>query len=310
MEQTLVLTQNMTQEEWLNWRKKGIGGSDVGAICGVNKYKSAIQLWMEKTDLLKAEEAGEAAYWGQVMEPIIKNEFTKRTGLSVYEKRAILKHSDYPFMLANIDGFIYDPIKGKCLFEAKTASAYLLEEWETKIPESYQLQVQHYLAVTGMTGAYIAVLIGGNAFKWYFIERDDEMIKMLILIEKEFWQHVEMKTPPSIDGSQATTELLNKLYPIGEGNKEVILPKDAAELIDQYESCHIHLKTIETKRDEAANKLKDLLKTSEIGLLGKRKVIWKTITANKLDTKRLKEDNPNLFNQYSVENSYRRFSVR
>ncbi len=72
------------------------------------------------------------------MGPIIESEFTKRTGLSVYERKAILKHSDYPFMLANIVGFIYDPIKGKSLFEAKTASAYLLEEWESEIPESYQ----------------------------------------------------------------------------------------------------------------------------------------------------------------------------
>jgi predicted phage-related endonuclease len=72
------------------------------------------------------------------------------------------------------------PTHGKCVFEAKTACAFKLGEWDDTIPDEYMLQVQHYIAVTDSNGAYIAVLIGGNTFKWRFIARDDELISMLI----------------------------------------------------------------------------------------------------------------------------------
>lgn len=94
-------------------------------------------------------------------------------------------------MFANLDGIAIDPEQKKgFIFEAKTASSYNSHEWELDIPEGYVLQVQHYMAVTGFTGAYVAVLIGGNEFKYYFIERDDELISMLIKLERQCWNYV------------------------------------------------------------------------------------------------------------------------
>ncbi len=83
MLKTLVSTKDMSREEWLYWRNKGIGGSDASVICGINKYKSPSELWMEKTGMIEPEEAGEAAYWGTIMEPIIRKEFTKVSGFEV-----------------------------------------------------------------------------------------------------------------------------------------------------------------------------------------------------------------------------------
>ena len=130
----LVSTETMTKEEWLKWRNKGIGGSDASVICGVNKYKSAVELWMEKTGQLEPKEAGEAAYWGTVLEPIIREEFTKRTGLEVGIEKSILQHPYHPFMLANLDGMVIDPEK-KCgyVFEAKTANPFAADNWELRI---------------------------------------------------------------------------------------------------------------------------------------------------------------------------------
>ena len=105
----LANTQDMPYKEWLEHRKHGIGGSDVSVVCGINKYKSPVQLWMEKTNQLQQEEAGEAAYWGTQLENLVKSEFTKRTGIEVVERKELLQSTEYPFMLANLDGICEHP---------------------------------------------------------------------------------------------------------------------------------------------------------------------------------------------------------
>src|SRR5699024_10110248 len=169
-------TAAIPYEEWLERRKEGIGGSDAAVVCGVSRYKSPVEVWMEKTGQLPSQEAGEAAYWGNRLECLVREEFTKRTGGSVTKPSALYQRRDHPFMLANVDGLCEDPVHGPCIFEAKTASAYKAGEWEDSIPDEYMIQIQHYMAVTGYQGAYIAVLIGGNAFRWKFVERDEELI--------------------------------------------------------------------------------------------------------------------------------------
>ena len=109
MAKILASTENMPYEEWLEYRKKGIGGSDASVICGINKYKSPVELWLEKTGQLPYSEAGEAAYWGTQLEALVRNEFTKRTGIEVNTVSQISQHDAYPFMLANLDGTCQHP---------------------------------------------------------------------------------------------------------------------------------------------------------------------------------------------------------
>lgn len=141
MPSVLVSTKDMSKAEWLQWRAKGIGGSDASIVCGLNRYKSPVELWMEKTGQIEPKIAGEAAHWGTMLEPIIRNEFTERTGLQIKQEHAILQHSEYPFMLANLDGIVSDPINGRCVFEAKTANAFKSDDWVDHVPQAYQLQV-------------------------------------------------------------------------------------------------------------------------------------------------------------------------
>jgi len=170
----LADTSNMTRAEWLKYRTMGIGGSDVSAIAGINPYRSVFQLWLEKTGQVEPTESGsECAHFGTILEPIVKQEFTERTGIEITEPKYLYQHKDYPFMLANLDGVV--TVDGEdCIFEAKTASAYKQDEWDGHIPPEYMLQIQHYMAVTGLKRTYIAALIGGNHFVYHIIERDDE----------------------------------------------------------------------------------------------------------------------------------------
>ena len=306
----LTSTLNMPHDIWLKWRQKGIGGSDASVVCGINQYKSPVELFMEKTGQSSSDEAGEAAYWGKTLEAIVKSEFTKRTGIKVVDVNKILRSKEYPFMLANLDGVCRHPELGTCVFEAKTAGAFKAVEWEETIPREYMLQLQHYLAVTGFCGAYIAVLIGGNTFKWSFVERDEELIFKLIQWESDFWEHVTSDIPPPLDGSEASAQYLKKRYPHSITQSKIKLPETAKELIRQYdEACEKGVSYNEQKQ-RAENLLKEMLGEHEVGISGDRIITWKTVNQERIDSKTLKSEHPDLYKQYTNQTSYRRFNVK
>jgi putative phage-type endonuclease len=299
----------MPHIEWLEWRRKGIGGSDVSVICGINQYKPPIELWLEKTGQVPHEEAGEAAYWGTQLESVVRAEFTKRTGIEVFELGVILQHSEHEFMFANLDGLCNCPTHGKCVFEAKTASAYKLGEWEDGIPDEYMLQIQHYIAVTDSNGAYIAVLIGGNTFKWRFIPRDDDLISMLIQLESDFWECVQNNTPPPLDGSEATARFLGEKFPDSTPSR-IALPATAEELIYQYAVANEKVKEFTEQRQLAENLLKEMLGENEIGDIGLHAVTWKSQSREQLDSKAIKVHHPRIYKKFARKSIYRRFAIK
>ena len=305
----LVKTAGMSREEWLRWRTKGIGGSDVSVIAGVNPFRSIFQLWLEKTGQVEPEETeNDNTHFGNVLEPVVKREFSKRTGLKVRAKRALLQSEEYPFMLADLDGVIYE--NGKMnLFEAKTASAYKQEIWEKGIPEEYVLQVQHYMAVTGAEKTYLAALVGGNRFYWKVVRRDEQKIAEIIALEKAFWEeNVLAGKEPVPDGSGATTDFLNEKYSSSNGNT-ILLPEEALGLCRRYEELSGQLNELQDKKDAVSNQLKNFLKNNESGVIGEYRVTWKQVTSMTFDKKRLERENHALYEEYLTKKQYRRLTV-
>lgn len=306
----IASTANMAYEDWLDFRKRGIGGSDASVVCGLSRYKSPVELWMEKTNQLPYQEAGEAAYWGTQLEAMVRAEFTKRTGIPVTEVKQLLQSEEHPFMLANLDGICEHPDLGPCIFEAKTASAFKTGEWDDAIPDEYLLQIQHYMAVTGYKAAYIAVLIGGNTFRWRLVERDEDMIAMLIQLESDFWDYVQDLTPPPLDGSDASARFLADRFPDSVPNAQIDLPGTASALLLEYDTACERLAAATEEKQKAENQLKQMLGENEIGSLGSRIVTWKKVTQERLDTKTLKAEHPALFQKYASQTAYRRFCVK
>ena len=110
----LVKTKDLSRDEWLRYRTKGIGGSNVSIIAGINSYKSVYQLWLEKTGRMIPEQTdSEYAHFGTLLEPIVRKEFTERTGLKVRQRFMILQSEEYPFMLADVDGLINENDSGR-----------------------------------------------------------------------------------------------------------------------------------------------------------------------------------------------------
>lgn len=298
----LVSTKDMQRDEWLKHRMAGIGGSDVAAIAGLSKYKSPMTIYMEKTGEIEPEEVGEAAYWGTVLEDVVAREFAIRFEQDhgykpdVRRRNAMFQSIEHPFMLANVDRLIMDKQRGRGILECKTASEYLLDAWEEeRVPDAYMLQVQHYLYVTGLSFAYIAVLIGGNKFRYKLIERDDELIGYLIKIEAGFWKMVEDRTPPLVDGSESSATLLSKLYPEEDPESIIVLPETAEPWFQYLDQAKADKKAAEERENEAKNQLKALMGNAAVGSYGDRKITWKTVNRS----------------GYTVEpKSYRDFRVR
>lgn len=127
----LVETEGLSKEQWLRYRKQGIGGSDVASLLGISKWKSEIELWLDKTNQTNEPPIeNEAMTWGTIMEPIIRNHFAEVTGKTVVELKAMLQHPEYPFMLADVDGVTVDDAGNPAILEIKTASEYKRSEWE------------------------------------------------------------------------------------------------------------------------------------------------------------------------------------
>ncbi len=309
MAKVLANTSDMTHEEWLKERTHGIGGSDAAVILGLNKWKSPMQLYMEKIGEIESDESSEAAYWGQVLEDVIAKEFARRTGKKVRNRYAILRHPEYPWMLANVDRLIVGERAG---LECKTASEYLKDEWVgDEVPAPYLIQCQHYMAVTGFDAWWIAVLIGGNKFQYKKIERDDEIIQMLIEAEEEFWNgHVVPRIPPEFDGSEASEKLLRSLYPEAEPDTETELPPEADKLIEALEQVNAEINELTEIKKSYENKLKGMLGEFERGITANHIVSWKTYTSNRIDTKRLKAERPDIYEQYLKSSISRRFTIK
>jgi putative phage-type endonuclease len=306
----LASTVNLPYEDWLEYRRMGIGGSDASVVCGVNRYKSPIELFMEKTGMFPPQEAGEAAYWGTRLESLVREEFTLRTRIEVVPVNEILQSAEYPWMLANLDGVCEHPNYGPCIFEAKTTNAYNGGDWEDSIPDVYMLQIQHYMAVTGFMGAYVAVLIGGNTFKWRFVERDEDLIAMLIQLEADFWEHVQSNTPPPLCGSEASANFLKERFPDSVPLSRAELPDEAVDLIRQYYAANEQVEHYTEQKQLAENLLKQMLGEHEAGAVGEKTVTWKSISQERLDSKTFKAEHPKLYQKYANKTSYRRFSIK
>ncbi|MBR1741146.1 MAG: YqaJ viral recombinase family protein, partial [Lachnospiraceae bacterium] len=235
--------------------------------------------------------------------------FEEVTGKAVVEVHAIMQSPEYPFMLADIDGLTEDDQGNPAILEIKTASEYKRSEWEDGVPAYYETQVQHYLTVTGLSTAYIAVLIGGNTFRLYQVDADKEVQTMLVAVEADFWNKVTTRTRPEMDGSDAAKELLDKTYK-GGIKETVTLPEEAEVYIRQYFEASVEEDNAKAKKQEAANRIKELMGDHNKASCGGHSVSWTPVSSERLDTKALKAEQPKVYEKYAKTSNSRRFTIK
>lgn len=270
-------TKNMSRSEWLAFRRKGLGGSDIAAILGLSPWSTPLTVYMEKLFDVGEREETDVMYWGNTLEPVVADEFAKRTGLPVKPLNFILQDDDYPFMLANIDRVIECPERGKGILECKTTGAYQASKWaDDQVPDHYFYQVTWYLAVTGYAFAYIAVLIGGNDFRYKLIERDETLIAYLREKATDFWHtHILEENPPQV--SAGDRETLNALYPASE-SATYDMHVDELPLFDALLYSRKKLREAEESADYVRNEIMHMMGFCDtlVSPAGERLATWKT----------------------------------
>lgn len=284
------------------------GCPDAGAICGVNPYSSAMKVFRDKTNEVVEEQDSEAIRIGHDLEEYVAQRFTEATGLKVRRSNYMYRSVENPFMIADIDRVIIGEDAG---LECKTASAYNADKWaDGNIPLHYIMQCYHYMAVTGKKVWYIAAVILGREFTYRRLEWDDDLIERLISIEADFWNnHVAKGIIPPPDGSKACDEVLEQYFHTAKKASAIALV-GFDEKLRRREEILGFISELQAEQKQIEQEVKLFMQDNELASSDSFRVSWKNIDATKLDTKRIKEERPELYADYGKVSHSRRFEVK
>lgn len=314
-----VETKNMTQAEWLEVRRKGIGSSDCAAACGLNPYMSMLELWMIKTGRVKQSIGDESSgvaplYWGKQLEPLVAEYYSMHTNNKVRRINAVLQHSDPDkhFMLANLDYSIVGSDEVQIL-ECKTTGEYGAKLWRDGVPLYVLCQVQHQLAVTGKQAAHVCVLICGHETKIFKVTRSESVIKHIINAERYFWECVEKDIPPDVDASESAAKAIQQLYPqhIPLTVEDLSHNDQANQLFAQLIQEKHHIERHQNNFDETKHQIQMLMRDAERATFTNGSVTWKKSKDSiGLDSKALLKLHPEMLEQFPQNKAgTRRFQI-
>ena len=294
--------------EWLRLRKAGIGGSDAGAICGVNPYSSAMKVFHDKTSEEVEEQDNEAIRIGHDLEDYVAQRFMEATGLKVRKSNFMYRSKEHPFMIADVDRLIVGEDAG---LECKTASAYNADKWaDGNIPLHYVMQCYHYMAVTGKRTWYIAAVILGREFTYRKLEWDDELISRLIGIEEDFWNnHVVPGTIPPPDGSEACDEVIEQYFHTAKKASAIKLV-GFDEKLNRREEILGFIAELQAEQKQIEQEVKLFMGDNQYATSDHYRVSWGNIDSIRLDSQRIKTEKPEIYADYGKASHYRRFEVK
>lgn len=314
-----VETKNMTQAEWLEVRRKGIGSSDCAAACGLNPYMSMLELWMIKTGRIQQniedESEGHAPlYWGKRLEPLVAEYYSMHTNYKVRRVNAVLQHPDPDkhFMLANLDYSVVGSDEVQIL-ECKTAGEYGAKLWRDGVPLYVLCQVQHQLAVTGKQAAHICVLLCGHETRIFKVTRSESVIQHIINAERYFWKCVENDTPPEADASESAAKALQLLYPehVPLSTKDLSEDEQANQQFEQLIRVRNQVEKYQQQFDLLKHQLQGQMQEAERATFKTGSVTWKKAKDSiSLDSKALLKSHPEYLNQFpQAKQGTRRFQI-
>lgn len=304
----MISTAGISRKEWLGMRKKGIGGSEAGGICGLNPYMSPMSVYRDKTMEEINDIDNESIRQGRDLEDYVAKRFMEAAGLKVRRSNVMYQSEEYPFMIADVDRLVVGEDAG---LECKTASAYNADKWKDgEIPPHYLIQCCHYMAVTGKSAWYIAVVILGREFKYAKIDRDDDMIRNLISIEEKFWtQHVVPRIMPDPDGSDICDEVLQQYFKSAQKGSAIPLVGFDEKLSRREEVLSLIAK-LEQEQKQIEQEIKLYMKENETAVSDKYRVTWSNVDTTRLDSKRIREERPEIYMDFAKVTSNRRFCVK
>ena len=274
-------------------RKTGIGGSDAGVILGLSPYKTPLDLAEEKLGraaLFKGNRFTEA---GNRLENVIARWYADETNSKVARANQTFRLKEHPFVMAHIDRRVLNERK---VLECKSADKWTMDKWGDSgtddVPDIYFIQVQHYLMFPNWETSDLAALIGGNDFRIYSIQPDDELHDMILQAEVRFWDIISRgDLPDPINGSDAY-----KSWPL-DNSKAIYADYQVMEWDRELKRSLVSQKELEKKIDDLKTKIKCFMKdfTELRDPDGKKIHTWKDQATSGFQEKALLANHPDIY---------------
>jgi len=311
----MLINQDFTQD-----RSKYLGGSDIGAILGLSKYRSPMDVWLEKTGKVSSTIENLPIRFGTFAEAFVASEYARATGTTLVEYSKAICHPQYSYLQGHIDRFITSnstelfKTDGTCtashLLECKTANPFTQSQWgepgSDEVPMSYLAQCHWYLCMTQLERCDLAVLFGNSDFRIYQITRDSELESTLLQAALTFWQdHVLTDIPPDAKTMGDYQKLFTKEVPgktLEATNQTRLLIESAKEINAMIDSKEQELEQIKKLL------MQEMQEAQELTYQGKILATWKKPKASfRFDIKRFECEHPDLFPLYQmpIQNSRR-----
>ena len=332
----LVETADLSEEDWLDYRRRGIGGSDVSAIFGTSPFRTARDLYYDKLNIASVED--DEGNWvamemGHLLEPLVAKIFERKTGYRVYQIKKMFQHPQYPWMLADVDYFVELPDGTTAILEIKTTNYNARDNWwmngKETVPVYYESQGRHYMAVTDLDRCFFCCLYGNNEEEVIIreVKRDFEYEAEMVFLEQYFWEnHVLTRTPPPYteDGDLVLESVRRHTGSADQDAPVVTLDLSLTAKLMRYLQLQEQKKLTEAGSKEIEADMKRL-KAALVAEMGKScKAVCQQdgvnyiVTYNPVRTPgidkdnliRLKLDHPDIYEQYVTVSESRRFSVK
>jgi putative phage-type endonuclease len=290
-------------------RQKYIGGSDVAAILGISPWKTALDVYLDKTTPRKEEtDPGKQRVFnrGKRMEPYVIDLLAEETGLKIARRGERYRDQEFDFIAAEIDA---EAESGENI-EIKTVSPFKAKEWgeqqTDEIPVHYAAQAMHGLMVTGKDTCVFGVLIGGDDFRIYRIERDNETIAGIRKKEVDFWHCIVNGTVPEPTNAHDVIRLFGA---------------DAGTAVEANDSLQADIVALKSLKDEAKQlngrieaceeRIKMYMRdAATLTMNGMPVCTWKTQTTRRFDQSAFKAAHPDLAEQFVKTSSVRVFRIK
>ena len=329
----LVNTAQLARPEWLEYRRKGLGGSDAAAVLSISPFRTARDLYYDKLGVVTADDQANwvALEVGTLLEPLVARIFAEKTGLKIYQLKCMFQHPRYPWMLADLDYLVELPDGTTSILEIKTTNYNAKDKWwyndQEIVPVYYEAQGRHYMAVMNLDRVYYCCLYGNNEDEAIIrrIDRDMAYEMELIALEQDFWEnHVLARRPPPYledDGDLILESVRRSLGPADTDTPPMELTKAqsarVARFLELQEEKRLHdadAKMIE----EEMKRLKALIVAdlgtscsaiSEDGCT----VTWSPVRKSgisKEGLERLKIVHPDIYAEFVTCSESRRFNIR
>lgn len=288
----------MSKQEWLRERKNYLGGTDLAAICGLNPYRTALDVYLNKTSDDITEETSPAMRWGNLLEDAVAKAYSEDTGYTIAIEPNTLYHPEYKFLGANIDRWVGNK---EYVLECKTAGFTRGKEWgdlgTDQIPESYLVQVAYYAAICDVPKVDIAVLIGGQDFRIYTYTRNKPLEDKIMKIGINFWHnHIEKRIPPKCVNTRDTFNLFPQ-----SNNKEILAQNDIIAKLEELKIAKMSEEQIQKTIEKLKVEIQEFMKDYDILIDNNGNVIatWKNTAPRSLfDLKRFKEEAKEMYLKY------------